>query len=107
MRKKLLLCKNKFLLFILLLFTLNIKLSGQTANQYQPFSHQFYQKLNHKIYDTNTRFHSAIKPYFLDDSIIALSVDSAFNISLDTGKQSWVKRKFRANSSSNLITPCI
>ena len=93
MRKKLLLPKNKIFFFILLLFLLSGKLNGQTANEYQPFSHQFYQKLNHKIYATNTRFHSAIKPYFLDDSIIALSIDSAFNIGLDTGKQSWFKRK--------------
>jgi hypothetical protein len=66
---------------------------SQTTNQVLPYDFNFYQKLNQKVYSTDTRFHSSIKPYFIDDSIIALSIDSIFNIGLDTGKHSWGKRK--------------
>ena len=66
---------------------------SQTTNQVLPNDFNFYQKLNQKVYSTDTRFHSSIKPYFIDDSIIALSIDSIFNIGLDTGKHSWGKRK--------------
>lgn len=83
---------NRIFLFIAFL-GIPFLIKAQTPSNYQPFSHDFYQKLNHKVYSTHTRFHSSIKPYFLDDSIIALSVDSIFNAGLDTGKQTWVKKK--------------
>jgi hypothetical protein len=80
-------------LFIFCLLVIPIALKAQTPNVYQPFSYQLYQKLNHKTYSTQNKFHSSIKPYFLDDSIVALSIDSVFNIGLDTGKKSWVHKK--------------
>lgn len=72
-----------------------ISLSGkaQTPHQYQPFSFDFYQKLNKEVYNTGNRFHSAMKPYFADDSILAASIDSFYHIGADTVKRSWVHRK--------------
>jgi hypothetical protein len=83
--------KKLFPLF-LLAFCFSLA-QAQTPNQYQPYSFDYYQKLNDKVYDNGTRFHSAIKPYFKDDSILKSAVDSFQNIGLDTLKRSWVHRK--------------
>lgn len=67
---------------------------AQTPNQYLSFSFDYYQKFNPQVYNTSTSFHSAIKPYFKDDSILKLAVDSFENIGFDSIKRSWVRRKF-------------
>ncbi|HET8830212.1 MAG TPA: gliding motility protein RemB [Pelobium sp.] len=78
---------------LLLLILLVSSAQAQTPNQYQPYSFDFYQKLNDKVYDSGTSFHSSIKPYFLDDSILSAAVDSFKNIGADTLRRSWVRRK--------------
>ena len=75
--------------FLILTYTTK----AQNANQYQPFSQSFYQKLDHQVYDIKTKFHSSIKPYFADDSILKSSIDSFYNIGVDTGKRTWVHKK--------------
>lgn len=84
---------TRILFFLGFILAIKFNLQAQTPNFYQPFSHTFYQKLDHKIYDSNTRFHSSIKPFFADDSTLALSIDSFYNIGADTGGRSWVNRK--------------
>ncbi|MGN6639883.1 MAG: gliding motility protein RemB, partial [Mucilaginibacter sp.] len=60
---------NKLLLFIIFAV-----ISGsQTVKAqavYQPYDFQFYQKFSSDLYSTQTRIHSSIKPYFVDDSLL-------------------------------------
>lgn len=66
----------------------------QTPNQQIPLSYQFYQKLNKSVYDVNTRYHSAIKAYFADDSLLRKRYDSLMNAGVDSlGDRSWARRK--------------
>ena len=65
---------------LIVLFFLGASAKAQTPNHYQPYSFDFYQKLNDKVYDNNTGFHSSIKPYFQDDSLLKASIDSFKNI---------------------------
>jgi len=51
------------ILSIALLFALKSK--GQVA--FQPYSFQFYQKLNKEVYAPSTNFHTAVKPYILPE----------------------------------------
>ena len=83
---------KKYGLLLLLIAALSFA-KAQTPNQYQPYSFEFYQKLNDKVYDHSSRFHSAIKPYFQDDLVLKGAIDSFQNIGSDTLKRSWVRRK--------------
>lgn len=75
------------------LLLLSLGLVAQTPNVYQPYSPTFYQKFNHQVYSPDSKFHSALKPYFLDDSLLSTSIDSFYNIGQTEGKKSWVYRK--------------
>lgn len=66
---------------------------SQTPNQILPYDFYYNQKLDYKIYQPNQRFHSSIKPYLADDSVIALSIDSMLHIGMNIKKSSWVRRK--------------
>lgn len=66
---------------------------ARAQSEYQPYSYQFYQKLNPEIYSTKTREHSSIKPLFVDDSLLNSSYDSLMNYGNDGKKHSWVYRK--------------
>lgn len=55
-------------------------------SEYQPYSYQFYQKLNSDLYSTKTREHTALKPLFADDSLLKSHYDSLMNYGMD-GKQ--------------------
>ncbi|MBK0382014.1 gliding motility protein RemB [Pedobacter sp. SD-b] len=84
---------NKYLLLAIIILGGFTTLKAQTPNIYQPFSYDFYQKFNKQVYDKDTRFHSAMKPYFQDDSLLKLAVDSFYDYGSDTLKRSWVHRK--------------
>lgn len=58
---------------------------------YQPYSYQFYQKLNSIQYSTETRQHTALKP-FLIDSVMRPSYDSLMNLNVQN-RDSWLGRK--------------
>ena len=80
-------------LLVLSVLISSVILKAQTPNQYQPFSHQFYQKLDPQVYSRATNFHSSFKPYLSDDSILALRIDTFYRTGLDTTQKSWVYRK--------------
>lgn len=85
---------NKKILTLFLLILLGSAIKAQTPNQYQPFSYDFYQKLNSKVYHKKISFHSAIKPYFADEAVLKATIDSFNNYGInDTLKRSWVHRK--------------
>ncbi len=60
---------------------------------YQPYSYQFYQKLNDDLYSTTNREHSSMKPFFSDDSLLKHHYDSLMNYGNDGKPHSWLYRK--------------
>ena len=82
---------KKIISSILLLFVF-IKIAAAQA-EYQPYSYQFYQKLNAAIYSTKTREHSSLKSIIID-SVLRHSYDSLMNYGVDTTRHhSWLYRK--------------
>jgi len=83
---------HKKALFIFLVFLLSsITVFGQL--QYQPYSYQFYQKLNTEVYNPSTRLHTALKPYVLSDSSsLRPHYDSLMLNNIDNSKNSWLHR---------------
>jgi len=58
---------------------------AKAQSVYQPYSYQFYQKLNESVYSTKTRVHSSMKPFFADDSLLKHHYDSLMNLGYDGG----------------------
>jgi len=83
------------LLFVVVLaFVLNKGSFAQTANQNIPYSYQFYQKLNTSVYDINSSFHSSIRGFYGDDSLLVGQYQSLMKLGTDSlNKRSWVRRK--------------
>jgi hypothetical protein len=54
--------------------------SAANAQEYMPYSYQFYQKLDADMYSTKTREHTSFKSYLPDDSLLKRSYDSLMNI---------------------------
>lgn len=85
---------KKFFVLFLPIFYISLRINAQTPNQQIPLSYQFYQKLNKSVYDTKTKFHSSVKGYFIDDSLIKKDFDSLLNYGVDSiNERSWVRRK--------------
>ncbi|HTI59659.1 gliding motility protein RemB [Mucilaginibacter sp.] len=66
---------------------------ASAQSEYQPYSYQFYQKLNPDIYNTQSRAHTALKPFFIDDSLVKTHYDALMGLGADSGKHSWAHRK--------------
>jgi hypothetical protein len=81
----------KKILFLLFLVVSFYKLKAQAV--YQPYSFQFYQKLSGEIYNPNTRIHSSMKPFFIDDSLLRDKSSMLLSIGIDSTRKSWVSRK--------------
>ena len=60
---------------------------------YQPYSFEFYQKLNKYIYDKGTHFHSSLKPIFINDSLVVAAADSILSYGVDTSRKGFIQRK--------------
>ncbi|HEY2582370.1 MAG TPA: gliding motility protein RemB [Mucilaginibacter sp.] len=82
---------KKALTSILLLFS--IISVAWSQSEYQPYSYQFYQKLDGDLYSTKTREHTSLKPYFSEDSLIMRHFDSLVNYGSDKKQHSWGYRK--------------
>lgn len=79
------------LLFLLILF-----FSKNTTAQliYQPYSYQFYQKLNSSVYSPSNRLHTSIKPLLISETgDIKDSYDSLMGNGVDHRGESWAHRK--------------
>ena len=62
---------------------------------YQPYTYQFYQKLNTSLYSINTNEHTSMKPYFISDSsAIKKQYDSLLFVKTDYSHKNWLKRTF-------------
>lgn len=66
---------------------------ARSQSVYQPYSYQFYQKLNEDVYSTKTREHSSLKPLFADDSLLRKHYDSLMNYGADSKEHSWIYHK--------------
>lgn len=66
---------------------------ANSQSAYQPYSYQFYQKLNPDVYSTQTSQHSSLKPYFIDDSLLKHHYDSLMNYGSDGKPHSWGYKK--------------
>lgn len=82
---------KRVITLIIIIYSLSV--TAQTPHQPFPYSYDLYQKLNKETYNKNTRVHSSLKPYFLDDSLLVNAADSIFNYGIDTSRNSWIKRK--------------
>ncbi|MCL4641647.1 MULTISPECIES: gliding motility protein RemB [Olivibacter] len=58
---------------------------------YQPYSYQFYQKMNRVLYSKDTRLHTSIKPMIID-SVIQPLYDSLMQVGVKD-RHSWLGRK--------------
>jgi hypothetical protein len=87
------LSKKYRLLLTVVLLNLVSATAAFSQSEYQPYSYQFYQKLNSDLYSTKTRKHTSIKPFFPDDSLLKARYDSLINYGSDGKKHSWGYRK--------------
>ena len=74
---------------------LNLAFGGAAfaQSEYQPYSYQFYQKLNSDLYSTKTSEHTSIKPFFEQDSLLKPHYDSLMNYGSDGKQHSLLYRK--------------
>jgi hypothetical protein len=83
--------KKTGLFFFTLLILFITSNRGFAQLIYQPYSYQFYQKLNADVYSPATSLHTAIKPYFISDSSsVRHSYDSLMENNIDNSKKSWL-----------------
>lgn len=83
--------KKKLLGIIILIL---IKVNVQSQSVYLPYAYQFYQKLDSGVYSNQSRFHSSIKPFLVDDTLISQQYQSLMNARVDSvGKRRWLHRK--------------
>ncbi|NHA06022.1 capsule assembly Wzi family protein [Mucilaginibacter sp. HC2] len=75
---------KKIFTCVILLFLISGVVKAQSV--YQPYSYQFYQKLDADVYSTKTRLHSSLKPFFVDDSLVKHHYDSLMNLGGLKGK---------------------
>jgi len=76
---------------ILLLFS--IIGIARAQSEYMPYSFQFYQKLNSDLYSTDTREHTSLKPFVVQDSLLKHHYDSLMNYGSDGKEHSLLYKK--------------
>ncbi|MBD1394051.1 gliding motility protein RemB [Mucilaginibacter glaciei] len=86
--------KKLLISFTILLFAAGV---ARSQSVYQPYSYDFYQKLNSDVYSTKTRVHSTLKPFFADDSLLRFHYDSLMNYGSGTGKGSSFSKLFNGH----------
>lgn len=74
-------------------FLLLILISGAARAQlmYQPYSYQFYQKLNEQVYSTSTKLHTSLKPFLISDtSKLRPLYNHLMELDVDNSQRSWL-----------------
>lgn len=83
--------KTKGAFYLTLFILLLTSGSGFAQLIYQPYSYQFYQKLNKTVYSPATALHTALKPYFISDSSsIRPQYDTLMQNNIDNSGKSWL-----------------
>lgn len=87
--------KSASKVFIIATILMHVCTSNVHAQvHYQPYSFQFYQKFNDSVYSIRSRFHSSIKPYLIDDTLIINKYKALMDYGADSlSHHSWVHRK--------------
>ena len=68
--------------------------SAKAQLMYQPYSYQFYQKLDNSVYSPNSHLHTSLKPYLIgDSSSVRPLYDSLLMLKADQTGKSWLYRK--------------
>jgi hypothetical protein len=95
-----------FLVCAFLLLHTASKAQDSTANNIIPYSYSFYQKLNGKVYDRNSKFHSSIKGFYADDSTLSNRYQSLMKLGTDSlNRRSWLRRKVTEEHLLQVNTP--
>lgn len=81
---------KKSVVFLILFFCVKIVFA---QSKYQNYSYQFYQKLNKEVYNPENRFHTSLKPFFIDDSLINFRCKEILGIGVDSTRKNWIFRK--------------
>lgn len=84
-------CRPMKKIYLLLISLLVFVAETKAQSEYQPYSYQFYQKLNSDIYSTKTRTHTTLKPFIID-SVSRKHYDLLLNAGNDSAQHSWVHR---------------
>lgn len=86
---------RKFYVLVCVVFSaLSLDVQAQTPNVVIPNNYPLYQKLNKAVYSTDTRFHSSVRSYFADDSLLRYAYDSVMNVGVDSVRfKNWFTRK--------------
>ncbi|HZY39491.1 MAG TPA: gliding motility protein RemB [Mucilaginibacter sp.] len=83
---------KKSTIFFLFFFLFAAK-QGFAQLIYQPYSYQFYQKLNTVVYSPSSNLHTALKPYFIgDSSVMRPAYDSLMMSNVDNTGKSWLHK---------------
>jgi hypothetical protein len=78
-------------IFTIILITTLFAGAARAQLMYQPYSYQFYQKLNSSVYSPANNQHTALKPYLItDSSFIRPLYDSLLMLKVDNSKKSWL-----------------
>src|ERR1700760_4658891 len=80
----------------LLLLIIPAAFAFQKANaqaEYIPYSYQFDQKLNSNVYNTNTSFHTSLKPFRVEDTGVTARYRYLMNMGVDSNYKQWLWRK--------------
>ncbi|HEY0897585.1 MAG TPA: gliding motility protein RemB [Sphingobacteriaceae bacterium] len=78
---------------LVILWILAFQLRAQTPGRPVPYSFSLYQQLDASVYYHQSRFHSAVKPYFEDDSLIRERAAALLYPANDSIPRSWMARK--------------
>ena len=80
--------KKLFTSFLVLTFICGV---ARAQMMYQPYSYQFYQKLNASVYATDNYEHTSLKPFLLTKTGITRPLyDSLLQLNVDNSKKSWL-----------------
>jgi len=54
-------------IWLLFFFSMLLSMKGEAQVVFQPYSYQFYQKLNTEVFNNATGMHTSLKPYFIPE----------------------------------------
>ncbi|RYE19447.1 MAG: gliding motility protein RemB, partial [Sphingobacteriaceae bacterium] len=83
---------SKKILSVLVVWLMTV--AAQAQSVYLPYAYQFYQKLDSSVYSNQSRFHSSMKPFLIEDPLISQQYQTLMNAGVDSlNKRSWLHRK--------------
>lgn len=81
--------KKLILFFWVILISASI---SKAQSVYLPYSYQLDQKFNSTIYSINSSFHTSLKPFLIDSTILP-TYNAVMNVGVDSSRKTWAERK--------------